>query len=93
MKEDCSKKSYIISVCLSGIFGVVGIHHFYVERWMHGLFDFSLFVIFIYLISNGNYFGFLVLLIDCIHTVYVTYKLIIGEYKDGKGKFICIPEN
>tara|TARA_B100000586_G_C19781903_1_gene290432 strand:+ start:241 stop:522 length:282 start_codon:yes stop_codon:yes gene_type:complete len=93
MRKDCSDKSYLISVCLCGVFGVIGVHHFYVERWLHGLFDFSLFILSLFFILNGNLFGFVLLIIDVIHTIYVTYKLVVGEYKDGKGKFICIPEN
>tara|TARA_S200000501_G_C20599834_1_gene645390 strand:+ start:189 stop:473 length:285 start_codon:yes stop_codon:yes gene_type:complete len=91
--KDCSEKSYLISVCLCAVFGVVGVHHFYVKRWLHGLFDFSLFLFSLIFIFTGNLFGFLLLAIDIIHTVYITYKLVIGEYKDGSGKFICIPKN
>ena len=92
MRKGCSEKSYVVSICLAGVFGTVGIHHFYVERWLHGLFDLGLFVLTIFLLFNGQLtLGFFTLLIDIIHTVYVTYKLIVGEYKDGSGKLICIP--
>jgi hypothetical protein len=32
-QEIKSEKRYTTAVILSGVFGVVGIHHFYVERW------------------------------------------------------------
>ena len=48
--SDSSRKSYVIAVCLAAIFGTVGIHHFYVGRWLHGLFDLSL------LIAAGIFF-------------------------------------
>ena len=31
------------------------------------------------------------LILDVIHTVYFAYKLIVGEYRDGKGRFVNIP--
>jgi len=34
-----SPKSYGVAVCLSTIFGVLGIHHFYLGRYLHGLLD------------------------------------------------------
>ena len=37
-----SSKSYAVSVCLVGVFGTVGVHHFYLGRWLHGAFDLSL---------------------------------------------------
>ena len=43
-----SPKSYGVSVMLSMIFGIVGIHHFYMGNWLHGLLDFCLFVMAFY---------------------------------------------
>jgi TM2 domain-containing membrane protein YozV len=37
-----SSKKYSTAVCLSGIFGIIGIHHFYLGRWMHGIVDLSM---------------------------------------------------
>ncbi len=43
------------------------------------------------LLIIGEPIGLLIILIDVVHTVYFTFKLIIGEYKDGKGRLIAIP--
>ena len=92
LNREYSEKSYIVAVCLVGIFGTLGFHHFYVNRWFHGLFDLSLAVLTIaFIIASELYTWFLLsagilFLIDFIHTVYFMYKLIVGEYMDGKGK-------
>ena len=92
INREYSEKSYIVAVCLVGIFGTLGFHHFYVNRWIHGLFDLSLAVLIIaFIIASELYIWFLLsacilFLIDFIHTVYFMYKLIVGEYMDGKGK-------
>ena len=92
INREYSEKSYIVAVCLVGIFGTLGFHHFYVNRWIHGLFDLSLAVLTIaFIIASELYIWFLfsagiLFLIDFIHTVYFMYKLIVGEYMDGKGK-------
>ena len=92
INREYSEKSYIVAVCLVGIFGTLGFHHFYVNRWFHGLFDLSLAVLTIaFIIASELYIWFLLsagilFLIDFIHTVYFMYKLIVGEYMDGKGK-------
>ena len=88
---DKSKKSYVAAVSLAAIFGTVGIHHFYLGRWAHGLFDLSMMAIGVSLLIIGELVGLLIILIDVVHTVYFTFKLIIGEYKDGKGRLIAIP--
>ena len=90
--REYSKKSYVVAVCLVGIFGTLGFHHFYVNRWFHGLFDLSLVILtvacFVYADRNAWLWlcGGLLYLIDFIHTVYFMYKLIIGEYMDGSGR-------
>jgi TM2 domain-containing membrane protein YozV len=38
-------KSYGIAVSLCGVFGVLGIHHFYLEDYLHGFADLGLFVL------------------------------------------------
>ena len=92
INREYSEKSYVVAVCLVGIFGTLGFHHFYVNRWIHGLFDLSLAVLIIaFIIASELYIWFLLsacilFLIDFIHTVYFMYKLIVGEYMDGKGK-------
>ena len=86
--SEYSEKSYTIAVCFAAIFGIIGIHHFYVGRWRHGLFDLSLSIGGIVLLLYGNLFGIVLLAIDLIHTVYFIYKLIVNEYRDGSGKLI-----
>ena len=88
-----SDKSYGTSVAICAVFGVIGIHHFYVERWLMGFLDFGLFVLTITLFVMGyTGLGILVALIDATHTVFVTYKLLVGEYKDGQGRIIAYPD-
>ena len=87
-----SQKSYGIAVCLSGIFGILGIHHFYLERWGMGIFDLGLSISGYCLIIFGYpIIGILLLAIDGIHTIYVTYKLLVGEFKDGHGRIVPYP--
>jgi len=41
---------------------------------------------------SGNFLVAAVLFIaDLIHTVYVTYLLLVGQYRDGQGKIISYP--
>lgn len=87
-----SDKSYTVAVCLSGIFGVIGIHHFYLGRWIEGIIDFSLFCITLYFYYTGQ-LGWAVLFfaIDGLHTFIVTIMLLTGSVKDGKGHYVCYP--
>ncbi len=91
MKEP-SSKSYIVAVCLSGIFGVMGIHHFYLGRYLEGIIDFSLFVATIVCWMTGH-IGWAVLfgLADALHTFIITIMLLTGSFKDGKGRVVCYP--
>lgn len=95
MEHELSNKSYGASVALCMIFGVVGVHHFYLGNWVHGLFDFSLFVVGFWMIFFGGPglmgFGILLILIDALHTIIVTYLLFVGKFKDGKGRLIAYP--
>lgn len=90
-----SSKSYPLAVILSGIFGIFGIHHFYCGRITHGLFDLSLSLVGFFLIysSSGTLIllGVLLLAIDVLHTIIVTFMLLVGSYKDGQGKIITYP--
>ena len=84
-----SKKSYGVAVTLCGIFGTLGVHHFYIGNWLHGLIDLALFIAFIILIMNGSLgLGLLVLGIDVFHTLFVFYKLITGNQNDRHGRLI-----
>jgi TM2 domain-containing membrane protein YozV len=86
-----SDKSYFVSVCLAGIFGTLGVHHFYLGRWLHGTFDLTMAILTVIFIFIFFPIAMLILLIDFVHTVYVTYKLVIGEYKDGSGRTVSVP--
>ena len=90
--SDSSQKPYVTAVCLAAIFGTVGIHHFYVGRWLHGLFDLSLLIAAgIFFFSSAWILAGLFFFVDVVHTTYFVYKLIIGEYRDGSGKLIKVP--
>ena len=70
----------------------MGIHHFYVGRFTMGLLDLGLFIATMYCyINNHLLFAALFFVIDLMHTVIVTYLLLIGKYKDGQGKLITFP--
>ena len=89
MIDDTEKslKSYGVAVALCGVFGVVGIHHFYLEDYLHGIADLALFVLAIWLFTQGNGgMAMLVLLVDALHTIIIFYYLIIEKWRDGQGR-------
>lgn len=87
-----SEKKYATAVFLAGVFGILGIHHFYLGRWAMGVFDLSLSIMaFGFYASEYFLIGVCLFLIDLIHTVFVTYKLLVGQYKDGQGLLITYP--
>ena len=87
-----SSKSYGTAVILSGIFGILGIHHFYLGRWVHGWIDLGLSILgFSLLLSGETVLGWSVLLVDFIHTVIVTFWLLTGSYHDGEGFLVTYP--
>lgn len=87
-----SEKSYIVAVCLSGIFGVMGVHHFYLDRYLEGIFDLGLFVLgFVLFFCGMPFWAWLVWAIDGIHTFIVTIMLLTGSVKDGSGRLVCYP--
>lgn len=84
-----SPKSYGVAVSLCGIFGTVGVHHFYLGNWLHGLFDFALFCTFIGLyLADMILPAVFVLVVDALHTLVVFYKLIVGEQLDSAGRLV-----
>lgn len=90
--QQASEKNYIVAVCLSAIFGVLGIHHFYLGRYLEGLIDFSLAIGAFILYLNGQIgWALLVFAIDSIHTFVITILLLTGSFKDGKGNIVCYP--
>ena len=87
-----SEKSYVIAVCLSAIFGVVGVQHFYMGRYLEACIDLALFALTIYFFLNGELVLAVVFgLIDGLHTLIVTFMLLTGTFRDGQGKLICYP--
>ena len=87
-----SNKSYAIAVCLSAIFGVVGIQHFYLERWAEAILDFALFIATLYLLFTGQWlWAVLMGAVDALHTLIVTIMLLTGSFNDGHGKRVCYP--
>lgn len=89
--RDISPKSYGTAVALCGVFGVMGIHHFYLGDWLHGLVDLGLLVATVALFAAGSPLAFLFLLVDAVHTIVVFSMLIIGRWRDGEGRPIPIP--
>lgn len=92
MAKQRSQKSYVIAVCLSGIFGVVGLQHFYMGRYFEACLDLGMFILAVYFYLNGELlYAALVFAIDSLHTFIVTIMLLTGSFKDGKGYYICYP--
>lgn len=94
--SDPSDRSYSLAVMLCGIFGIVGIHHFYLGNWLHGLFDLGLFLVAVYILAGSGQddwvpIGLLLLAIDFLHTMIVFYRLITGKARDGGGRPIPVP--
>ncbi|MBF0199569.1 MAG: TM2 domain-containing protein [Planctomycetes bacterium] len=92
MTKKKSEKSYALAVCLSAIFGVLGIHFFYIGRYVEGIFDLGLSIYAFYLFTSGSPgLGLIAFAIDAIHTFVITIMLLTGSSKDGKGHYICYP--
>ena len=87
-----SEKNYIVAVSLSAIFGVLGIHHFYLGRYLEGLFDFGLAILTFALYMTGHpIWALFVFAIDTLHTFVVTIMLLTGSIKDRQGRYVCYP--
>ena len=90
--ETPSEKSYGIAVALSAVFGVVGIQHFYLGRWLEAAIDLGLAILTIALFLMGEpLWALLVGAVDAIHTFIVTIMLLTGSFRDGKGNLVCYP--
>lgn len=86
-----SPKSYGTAVSLCGIFGVLGVHHFYLGDFWHGMADLGLFVLAIIFFTQGNQgLGTLVILADVLHSVVIFYLLIVEKWRDGKGRPVLL---
>ena len=89
VNQEKSPKSYGVSVILCGLFGTLGIHHFYLEDWLHGFADLGLFILMIVFFAQGyEGLAILALLIDALHTIVIFYLLIIGKWRDGQGRAV-----
>lgn len=94
-----SRKSFTTAVTLCAIFGTVGLHHFYLGNLLHGLFDFGLLAVSVVLwIVSAAYdapalFGLALtlVLVDVLHTMFVFYRLITGQQRDGAGRLVTFP--
>lgn len=78
------------------MFGLLGIQHFYLGRYLLGFFDLGLSIgafAFIYLgeSTQSIVFGLILLFIDVVHSIYVFVKLLAGEYEDGEGRLVMYP--
>ncbi len=91
-----SEKSYGTAVCFSGVFGLLGIQHFYLGRYGLGFLDLGLSVAAFAFFFLGDsvedfVFGGILLAIDVVHSIYVLVKLLAGEYEDGEGRLVMYP--
>lgn len=97
--KQASKKKFGTAVALCAVFGVAGIHHFYIGNILHGMIDLALLVVAVALLIQGDStgnpglvgLGALVLIIDAIHSAVVFFRLIIGKQRDGHGLLIRYP--
>ena len=87
-----SDKSYATAVCLSAVFGIIGVQHFYLGRYFLGITDLMLSILMLYFFINDQLFlGLFFFALDFTHTLITTILLLIGSFKDGKGHLICYP--
>jgi TM2 domain-containing membrane protein YozV len=87
-----STKSYPVAVSISAVFGVLGIHHFYLGRHIEGVFDLTLSILAAYFYINGDIgIAVIAFALDSIHTFIITIMLLTGSFKDGKGHYVCYP--
>ncbi len=91
ISSEKSPKSYGIAVTLCGVFGVLGVHHFYLGDWLHGLADLGLVALAVVFALQG-YAGLalLVVAIDAIHTVVIFYYLIVEKWRDGQWRPVTL---
>jgi hypothetical protein len=87
-----SAKSYGVAVCLSAIFGIIGIQHFYLERYLLGSFDVGLSLLALYCVIAGQpLYALFFFLIDWVHSIIVTIQLLTWSFEDGEGHIVCYP--
>lgn len=87
-----SPKKFGVAVALSSIFGVLGIQHFYLGRYLEGAIDVVLTVGWIYGLAVEDYMLFGIFLgLDLLHSFITTLMLLTGSFKDGAGAYVCYP--
>ncbi len=87
-----SKKKYALAVVFAAVFGVLGIHYFYIGRTIIGFIDLSISILAFICLAQGRFFwGVMLFFIDVLHSIYATYKLLTGQEHDGEGKLITYP--
>jgi TM2 domain-containing membrane protein YozV len=87
-----SNRSYTTAVILSSIFGFVGVRHFYLGRWIEGVLDVGLSIVWIVSFFRGNFIlGVVFAAADILHAFVVTIVLLTGNYRDGDGRVVCYP--
>ena len=91
-----SPKKYGVAVSLCMIFGTLGVHHFYLGNWVHGILDIlalfgGLALIIFYTDPALVGLGVLLIVADVIHTLAVTVMLLIGKTRDGSGRLVGYP--
>jgi len=90
--EAASRKSYATAVILSSVVGFLGVHHFYLGRWLEGVVDLGLTVGWISCFARGEpILGILFLIADFGHSFVVTIMLLTGNFRDGEGRRVCYP--
>ena len=82
----------MVAACLSGVFGIIGIQHFYLGRYVEGCADIGLTIGAATFFLRGQLLeAGLLFAVDCLHTLVVTIMLLTGSFKDGSGKLVCYP--
>ncbi len=70
---------------------MMGVHHFYLGDWLHGLADAGLLVLAVAFSLQGyGGLALLVLVIDAIHTIVIFYYLIVEKWRDGQGRPVTL---
>ena len=87
-----SNKSYTVAVCLSAIFGILGVQHFYLGRYLLGLADLSLSILALHFFLTGQWlYALFFLALDFLHSLVTTILLLTGSFEDGLGHVVCYP--
>ncbi|PVA10105.1 hypothetical protein DC366_10660 [Pelagivirga sediminicola] len=70
---------------------MLGLHHFYLEDWLHGLADVALVVMAIgFAVQGYPGLALLTVLLDAVHTIIIFYYLIIEKWRDGQGRPVTL---